>query len=43
MIGNITNDISKFVCDHKDLRIQNLSSKINQRFWTSGFVIHHLS
>jgi hypothetical protein len=28
MIGNITNDISKFVCDHKDLR--NLSSKINK-------------
>jgi retron-type reverse transcriptase len=30
MIDNITNDISKFVCDHRDLRIQNLSSKIDK-------------
>jgi len=30
MIGNITDNISKFVCDHKGLRIQNLSSKINK-------------
>jgi len=30
MIGNITDNISKFVRDHKNLRIQNLSSKINK-------------
>jgi group II intron reverse transcriptase/maturase len=30
MIGNITDNMSKFVCDHKGLRIQNLSSKINK-------------
>jgi group II intron reverse transcriptase/maturase len=30
MISNITDNISKFVCDHADLRIQNLSSKINK-------------
>jgi retron-type reverse transcriptase len=30
MIDNIADNISKFVCDHRDLRIQNLSSKINK-------------
>jgi hypothetical protein len=25
MIGNITDNISKFVCDHNDLRIQSWS------------------
>lgn len=30
MIDNVTNNISKFVCDHKGVRIQNLSSKINK-------------
>jgi retron-type reverse transcriptase len=30
MVDDIVNNISKFVCEHMDLRIQNLSSKINE-------------
>jgi hypothetical protein len=30
MIDEYTNNISKFVREHSDLRIQNLSSKINE-------------